>query len=217
MSGRPLPDLRRRKYAREPKRRFLIYCEGANTEIRYFEALNRVVAHALISVEAIGPAGVPYTLAQTAVERASDLGLTKRARRRLDSFEERDEVWAVFDRDEHPNYREAIQLCEQKGVGVACSNPCFEVWLILHFADHDRPDSRREVQRRLRALCPEYDPDKGKCPDCSVLAGVVADAERRAEAQLARRTAEAGAALGPPHTMVWRLTRSIRQAAGAIR
>jgi RloB-like protein len=210
------PDLRRRGPRREPKRRFIVFCEGARTEPAYFAALRRTCADALIEVQTIAPAGVPYTLAQSAAERARELGLSRSSRKALDSFEERDEVWAVFDRDEHPRYMDAVGLCEAVGVGVGRSNPCFEVWLILHEGDFDRPDDRHAVQVHLRAVRPEYDPAKGKTPDCANLIARVEQAEMRAEAQLARRHAE-GSAHGRPSTTVWRLTQAIRSAAQRAR
>ena len=85
------------------------------------------------------------------------------------SFEEKDEVWAVFDRDEHPQFEEAVRLCEQNGVKVGRSNPCFEVWLILHLRDWDKPDGRVGVQETLKGLLPEYDSEGAKTPDCARL------------------------------------------------
>ena len=95
------------------------------------------------------------TIATEAVEFAQSLGLTTKSRRRKNSFEKNDEVWAVFDRDEHPKFDEAVSLCESNGLGVARSNPCFELWLILHERDYDRPDHRDAVQRELKNLRPE--------------------------------------------------------------
>ena len=40
-------------------------------------------------------------------------------------------------------------------------NPCFELWLILHERDYDRPDHRDAVQRELKKLLPEYDNRRG--------------------------------------------------------
>lgn len=213
MGRRRVPDLRRRPARREPRRRFVLLCEGASTEPAYFAALRRACAgNALIVVEIVPKVGVPYTIAEAAVARARELGLSGRRRRALDSFEEGDEVWAVFDRDAHPRYAEAVRLCEDKGVRVARSNPCFEVWLILHEADYDRPDDRHRVQAHLRTLRPEYEPAGGKLPDCAALMARIEAAEARAERQLARRE-EQGAPFGPPSTTVGRLTRAVRAAA----
>ena len=105
-------------------------------------------------------------------------------------------------------------MCEQNRVGVARSNPCFEIWLILHLGEFDRPDGRHAVQRHLKTLRPEYDPDKNKSCDCDHLVKNVEKAERLASLQLERRQSE-GVPFGPPSTTVGHLTAAIRAAAQA--
>ena len=151
------------------------------------------------------------TIADEAAEYAKERGLTKNSRRRKYSYEEQDEVWAVFDRDEHDKYEEAIIYCESNSVSVARSNPCFELWLILHEEDYDRPDGRKYVQKRLESMIPEYDVNKGKTPDCQEMVSRVEEAERRAEALLRRRDEE-GDPFGCPSTTVGQLTKGIREA-----
>ena len=199
-----VPNLKRRGPRREPKRRFILFCEGQNTEPTYFDAIKRARSGTLIAVEIVPAAGVPMTIAKTAIAAA-------KPRRRKESFEEGDQVWAVFDRDAHPRFEEAVRLCEQHGVEVARSDPCFELWLILHERDYDRPCNRREAQRELGCLRTEYDRSRGKMPDCADTVRRVEEAESRAEAQLRRREAE-GAPCGNPSTTVFRLTRAIRDA-----
>ena len=156
--------------------------------------------------------GVPYTIAGKAVERARELGLSPRSRRKKDSFEEQDQVWAVFDRDEHPRFDEAVETCRVHSIGVGRSDPCFELWLILHERDYDRPNDRHAVQAALKALRPEYDLDGAKMPDCDDLVARIEDAERRGEEQLRRREEEDNP-FGNPSTTVGRLTAAIREAA----
>ncbi len=191
-AGRRAPNLKRRDPNREPKRRFVLFCEGARTEPDYFKAIKRARSGTLIAVEIVPAAGVPMTIAKTAIAAA-------KPRRRKESFEEGDQVWAVFDRDAHPRFEEAVRLCEQHGVKVARSDPCFELWLILHERDYDRPCDRHEAQRKFECR-PEYDFD--------ALVRRVEEAESRAEAQLRCREAE-GAPYGNPSTTVFRLTRAI--------
>ncbi|MGH8544323.1 MAG: RloB family protein [Gammaproteobacteria bacterium] len=214
--ARHTPDLKRRRHRREPKQRFVVLCEGESTEPAYFAALERTCSSALIEVEMVAGVGVPYTIARAAVERARALGLARRSRKSLNSFEERDEVWAVFDRDEHPRFNEAVALCQAKGVGVARSDPCFELWLILHDEDYDRPDDRRAVQARLQQLRPEYNRRGAKRPDSDDLVSRVEDAEQRGSVQLVRRQNE-GIPYGRPSTTVGDLTRAIREAAKRAR
>ena len=44
-----------------------------------------------------------------------------------------DQVWCVFDRDQHANIHQAVNMAKDNGIRIALSTPCFEVWLILHF------------------------------------------------------------------------------------
>lgn len=212
MARRPTPNLKRRGHRREPKQRFIVFCEGKNTEPSYFREFRRTFLNALIDVETIRAAGVPYTLATAAAERAKSSGLSPRSRRKKNSFEQGDEVWAVFDRDEHPRFEEAVNICHQAGVRVGRSNPCFELWLILHEEEYDKPVDRHGAQAHLKKLRPEYDKDRAKTPDCSDLVTRVEEAEKRAETLLTRRDAE-GDPHGPASTTVGRLTRAIRDAA----
>ena len=96
MAHRRFRHLKRRRPIREPKRRFIVFCEGKNTEPAYFRALQRVYRDALVEIEMIGGVGVPYTIATAAKAKAQKLGLVRRSRRALNSFEERDEVWTRF-------------------------------------------------------------------------------------------------------------------------
>ena len=208
---RRTPDLKRLRHSREPKRRFILFCEGEKTEIEYFRVLTRACSSTLISVETHGGVGVPYTIAEKAVEKAKALGLTPKSRRRTDSYEEGDQVWAVFDRDDHPRFNEAVKKCEEKNVGVARSNPCFELWLILHQQDYDKPNDRHAMQKALAKLRQEYDPDGSKTPDCDDLVKRVEEAERRAERGLRNRET-GGDPYSNPSTTVGRLTRAIREA-----
>ncbi|MCY4007933.1 MAG: RloB family protein [Rhodobacteraceae bacterium] len=143
------------------------------------------------------------TIARKALESAKS--------KRQNLFEKRDRVWAVFDQDEHEGYKDAVNLCESKGVGVARSNPCFEVWLILHEQDYDRPDDRHQVQEILRRLRPEYDKSGAKVPDCGDMVDRVHRAEKRGQALLCRREAEMNPH-GRPSTTVGNLTKAIREA-----
>ena len=203
-------DLRRRRHDREPKQRFVLFCEGAKTEPAYFDAIRRAYPNTLIEVH--GGVGVPMTVAQQATDYAKENGLARGSQKRKDSFETNDQVWAVFDRDVHPQFKEAVELCEQNRVGAAWSVPCFELWLILHEADYGKPDTHQHVQRALAALRPEYGHSGAKIPNCDDMVGRVEDAERRGAMLLSEREKDGSAPFGNPSTTVGQLTRAIREA-----
>ena len=64
-----------------------------------------------------------------------------------------DEVWCLFDIEwpqNHPNLKEAIALAKKSNVKVAVSNPCFELWLLLHFQDQAAWLDTNAAKRILR-------------------------------------------------------------------
>lgn len=78
---------------------------------------------------------------------------------------EGDELWLVSDCDhwikpDHvKNLVGVIQKCRQKGIQVALSNPCFELWLLLHFVEFPPEDTltRAEIENRIRKAVGFYD------------------------------------------------------------
>ncbi len=207
-----VPNIERRTSSRAPKVAFYLFCEGRLTEPDYFSALRRVTPYSLVDIRPIPGVGVPKTIAERAAEEAKRLGIFGRRSKAKNSFEESDEVWAVFDRDEHPDFDEAIKMCAAANVGVARSNPCFEVWLILHFEDYDRPDHRHNTQDHLGKICPTYDRKGSKTTDFTKLVDAIEAAEKRAEQQLQAREKE-GAPFSAPSTTVFQLTRRLRRGA----
>jgi hypothetical protein len=158
---------------REPKHRILVVCEGKVTEPEYFKALQHEFRNRLVHVEIDKQAGVPLTV----VTRAIDLNrqADEAANRNEDDNLRYNDVWCVFDVDEHPNLAEALELAGKSRVQVALSNPCIELWALREemrtqhvlirggmtargapysrHAARNHPYRRRAVQRvrRLRA------------------------------------------------------------------
>ncbi len=210
--SRKLSDLRRRKPSRAESQRFILICEGEKTEPAYFKALKANYLGALISIEFVAAAGTPITIKDKAKARMAAL----RQERRRNPSAHADTVWAVFDRDNHDYIAEAMVGCESAGAKIAYSNPCFEVWLILHHVDYHAADDRHQVQKRYQKLDAKYDPDGSKTPDCTFLLENIEAAEERAENQCKCRVEE-DTPLGRPSTTVYKLTRAIRAAAEAAK
>ena len=133
------------------------------------------------------------------------------SRRSKNSFEKNDEIWVVFDRDDHPRFEEAIAFCRKNGIKIGRSNPCFEVWLILHIRDYNQIRPRNQVQALLSNLRPEYGNSGSKIIDCDEIVTHVVKAEKRASLQLRLRKQE-GDKFGNPSTTVGCLTYAIRNA-----
>jgi hypothetical protein len=63
-----------------------------------------------------------------------------------------DEVWCVCDVDEHPRLTEALQRATENDIKVALSNPCFELWALLHLREQSESLHRHEAQREVARL-----------------------------------------------------------------
>lgn len=126
----------RQKETRATRQRFLIVCEGKETEPNYFNAFR------LPKVVIIGDAGNPRAVVQKAIDKQ---------KKEPEGF---DQVWCVFDKDEIPAelFREAWQLAKQHDIQVAYSNEAFELWYLLHFNYYDTALSRSEYADRLTNL-----------------------------------------------------------------
>lgn len=79
------------------------------------------------------------------------------ARRNDDENIRYDEVWCVFDRDDHERFDDACQMARGNGFKLAVSNPSFELWLLLHFRDNPGRQHRDKINEMLRKVILSYD------------------------------------------------------------
>jgi len=83
------------------------------------------------------------------------------------------EVWAVFDKDGHPNHEEAFNLATNltngKKVNIAFNSIAFEYWILLHFEDNPTPFEKAMCRIRLGDGKKEYFycGTHSKADDCS--------------------------------------------------
>lgn len=157
--------LARREKNQLPRDRVLIVCEGEKTEVHYFEEMRKElrVSSAKITVLHSAYGTEPKNVAEYAeylfLYGDTHKGITSKA------F---DIVYAVFDRDEHPYYHEALKKMDILGkkykndkkdnvFHAIPSVPCFELWVLLHFQNVFSALSRHEVFRCLKKICPLYD------------------------------------------------------------
>ena len=197
-------NLRRRKWFVEPRPLVLVCCEGGVTEPSYFNGLKREGHNRLLDIE-VRPAGPnPKTLVDYAVEKKQEA--ERKARREKDDNLKYDEVWCVFDVDLHEHIPEAKQKAGANKVELAISNPCFELWLLLHFQDQRAHTERHHVQSACRGHMPGYDKE---VPFELVFPHYREAVERAAELEHWQETR--GCAGENPSTGVHRLTERIME------
>ena len=137
---------RRGRHRREDRRIIRVYSEGAVTEfqyLRHWESKNQAVFLDW------GESGMtPSSLVEHARRDVKRNRLASR-RRYTPEF---DEIWCIFDVDEHPMVSQAIFEARQSEIEIAVSNPCFELWLVLHSENCTAYVDRRWIQRRASEL-----------------------------------------------------------------
>lgn len=194
----------RAKARLDPKPRILVFCEGQNTEPQYIVAFRQWCRNPRVDVEIAKERGVPLTLVTSAKERKRRA--ESEARKARDANISYDEVWCVFDVDEHPKLKEAQNLAHAYGLRLAVSNPCFELWLLLHFRESPGMRHRHDLQKMLAGFIPDYD----KHVDFELFKSGYPPAVKRAQ-RLDEQASDDGEEGRNPTTGMYRLTQSIQQ------
>lgn len=151
--------------------RILIVSEGSKTEPNYFSEIRAAYRLHTANVEVrpgeLGTA--PIHVVQYAQALFEEGDRHKNVQRR--AFEQ---VYAVFDRDNHESYFKALRLAESLDGKLRNDNkqpicfkaiasvPNFELWLLLHYEDIQAPLHRDEVMRRLKQYILGYEKGAGR-------------------------------------------------------
>jgi RloB-like protein len=124
----------REKNTRTLKQNFLIVCEGAQTEVNYFESFR--VPRTVVK----GLGRNPTQIIQYAID--------------LSTKEKFDQVWCVFDRDiwTPQDFQQSFKLAYKHKIQIAYSNEAFELWYILHFQFLNTAIPRRDYSKKLSSL-----------------------------------------------------------------
>jgi hypothetical protein len=180
----------------------LAFVEGEVTEEQYLIHFGRL-HRAKMTFRVADFHGVPFSLVTRAVEtKKTEEREARRGRGRA-----RDEYWCVFDVDVHEKLTEAIDLAARNGIQLAISNPCIELWFLIHFEDQFAFIERHDAQRAAKAHT--------RCDKTLTREALKALEERFPAAKDRARTLEskhAGdgtPAPGNPSSDVWRIIDSI--------
>lgn len=143
----------RSKQQRILKPRLHIFCEGEKTEPNYLNGyIERCFPGTRLTIVEKTDKNTPVQLVDEAIA----------AKTRNPSG---DEFWVVYDRESTVKYSaelhdQARSKAESRGINVAFSNVCFEVWILLHFQQTIAACDSYDVLRkrsRLREHIPNYD------------------------------------------------------------
>lgn len=144
---------RRRRFSRpigtrNYRKRVVLAVEGSKTEREYFCLFDRRVA---LSIRILP--GKKKSAPAQVLKRMTDYLRTERLRRD-------DQAWLVVDRDRWAEDDLAALhrwSTTDDRFGLALSNPCFELWLLLHFTDAKGIRNAIDAREKLRRHVPRYD------------------------------------------------------------
>lgn len=132
-------------FSSDDRRRIVVFTEGEKTEVSYLEywaKLNKDTT----DVDIKGKHGVPWSLVRwAAATRRQD-------RHDLRRREDNTEYWCVFDVNSHSKVPDSIEMARANNIKVAVSNPCIELWFILHYEDLWAYIERGDAQSRCKQL-----------------------------------------------------------------
>lgn len=180
-----------------------MFTEGRVTEDSYLLFWHRHFRDSvLITVDSFH--GTPVALVDRAVRaKREEIELARRGRGKS-----HDEVWCIFDRDDHPNVPQALDKAAANGIGVVLSDPCIELWFMLHFLDQTAYLDRVEAQRSSLGLL-----GCGKAltlPALIELASRYDDARERARRLDTKHAGDGSARHTNPSSNMWQLIDRIR-------
>jgi hypothetical protein len=163
--GRGAPGL-------QPAPRVLIVGEGKRTEPHYLTAIRRQWDLRSVSAIPSDRGSGPESVVACAIAKKEWAQRRKRPYSR---------VWCVFDRDEHVRVAEAFALAARHEIELACSNPCIELWFLLHFRPWTAPLARDQAESELkRSHMTGYSKSMDKERWDSVYRGLLASREEQA-------------------------------------
>lgn len=157
----------RKKGTRKINPIIVIVCEGKDTEVNYFKNFNSRYTRVDIKVAGKNSTGKnkakatdPYNLIKLAISQNKNYDIVE---------SDGDRIWCVFDVDINYNNNNSIQskikeieeakklINKKENVNVAISNPCFELWYLLHYEYTTAAlKSFNDVEKKLKSYISDY-------------------------------------------------------------
>lgn len=144
-------NYRRPESVRTPNRTILIVTHGELTEIEYFSGLKRELRLPGVTIKA--------------ADHSDPKAVYDYAKRKKADY---DEIWCILDVDEFSSQiKDVLSKTANSKIQCAVSNPCFELWLFLHFKYSTGSLSPQETVEKLKHVLPSYDKTRLRFSDFS--------------------------------------------------
>lgn len=145
--------------------RILIVCEDSKSAPSYFEFLRDKWSIEAAQILIVGKecGSDPVSVVQYAIDaKKNNIKLSRRSPEL-----KYDQIWCVIDRDRHPNLNDALDRARHNLIQIALSEPCLEIWFLLHYRYTTKPYiNYDDLRNDLKAHISNY--DKGKVPNATL-------------------------------------------------
>lgn len=146
-----------RKIGKRVTRKFVvIVCEGSKTEMQYFQGFNE--RNSGVKVE---------PLHGKCTDAKNIVAFAERQIERYDlDFDDGDSLWCAFDVDQKgkQEVNDAVAHASAKNILIALSNPCIELWFLLHYKKIPSQISRKDAYDELKKFIRDYDKNSNIFP-----------------------------------------------------
>lgn len=142
---------RRHEYLEQKKFQYYIFCEGEQTEPKYFEGFKKLIENNPIYKDMVLIEIEPCATENMRVIRKAEVYVIKHNLKK-------GQIWCVYDKDSFPKsdfngvVERANSLNKQNAdiqYHTAWSNECIEIWFLLHFANYVSNNHRTEYIKFL--------------------------------------------------------------------
>ena len=133
----------------------VIASEGAVTEVNYFQGVKSKIEESRINIEVLSRVESAHSGAERVIRQLDKY-------KRESGIGKSDQLCLVLDRDSQSltekNLARVAKECDSKGYILALSNPCFEIWLLMHFKclsefnNSERAEMLNSKSRDMQAL-----------------------------------------------------------------
>ena len=188
---RESPKLKRSAGKKPIGRVHWVFCEG-ETEKRCLNDLRVKWRMQTLKVQLVGSVGVPWTIVEKAKEKRDEL---KRTPKGLPWT-----IHVVFDRDEHPRFKDAIDRARAVGFTLGVSVPCFELWALLLHRHQTAHITRQNAQSELKKVHDGYCHNSHPYLDVDTVISGLSSAEERSKVLSTRAQSAGGEFANPSST-----------------
>ncbi len=129
---------------RNPKKAILVVCEGEKTEEQYFNDMRRIERLHSAKVKVVAR-GEPRSIIDFAKTQAKEFEI----------------IVCIYDCDNRAKYKNYNIEARDNDFALGVSNPCFELWCLLHYTDQTAAIESRKAISGLKEHLPQYEKKMG--------------------------------------------------------